>query len=279
MSKFYVMYIITMGLGLGTLFLSMFLIIITFYKKERILKKSNRTMDYEFESTKNTRRVLMKQASMYVGAFLLVWIFTFVSFLAGAEVQIYAVEVARNIFQPSQGFFNLLIFVYHKVFHLQRIASDAELTFFEGLKMVVTNPGAVRDVLLVSSVEMLYFDDFKSKRQPPSHFISDGSEGGPSSSPLRSRTDSLSSRKNQGTSKSISSSPLRKGEFVPKSMYTSIGMSESNPSSPHQRSELLRQSIEKFQEKNHISDHQSLTDFFPKSTGEFQDRDYDEENA
>lgn len=222
----------------------------------------------------------MKQASMYVGAFLLVWIFTFVSFLGGAEVQIYAVEVARNILQPSQGFFNLLIFVYHKVFHLQRIASDAELTFFEGLKMVLTNPSSIRDVLIVSSVEMLYFDDVKSKRLPPSNFISESySEGILSSPPLRSRTNSLSSPKNQGSSKSISSSPLRKGEFVPKSMDISTGISEINPSSPHQSSELLRHSIEKFQEKNHISDHQSLIDFFPKSTGEFQDRDYDEENA
>ncbi len=95
---------------------------------------------------------------MYVGAFLLTWFWTVVSFFFAREDN----GVVDRIFDygqffglPSQGFFNALIFVYNKI----HIACQARpnLTFAQALKMVVFTP-YIAPEMLVSSLDVVNED-------------------------------------------------------------------------------------------------------------------------
>eukprot|EP00554_Chaetoceros_debilis_P013693 CAMPEP_0194122658 /NCGR_PEP_ID=MMETSP0150-20130528/51434_1 /TAXON_ID=122233 /ORGANISM="Chaetoceros debilis, Strain MM31A-1" /LENGTH=386 /DNA_ID=CAMNT_0038815603 /DNA_START=359 /DNA_END=1519 /DNA_ORIENTATION=- len=109
----------------------------------------------------NRRKMIVGQATMYVGAFLLTWIFTVISYLNESSKFIMA---AKLIFQPSQGLFNSLIFVYHKIDNVRR--SDDELSVWEALKIMILRPQDVTEIfinvdvviddLLVNRLEMLH---------------------------------------------------------------------------------------------------------------------------
>ena len=60
--------------------------------------------------------------------------------------EVWAVQIFKCIFQPLQGLFNALIFVYHKVYNIRR--SNKDLTFQEALFVLRTAPSQVPEVLL-----------------------------------------------------------------------------------------------------------------------------------
>ena len=91
-----------------------------------------------------TKEVII-QASLYIGAFLLTWVWLIISYvrLPGRNSYIGDNEVAqvmKAIFQPLQGFYNLMIFLYHKIYNLQK---TTQADFLEALKIIFTSPKEV----------------------------------------------------------------------------------------------------------------------------------------
>ncbi|GFH52690.1 hypothetical protein CTEN210_09166 [Chaetoceros tenuissimus] len=170
-SKKDVRFITFIGISFGLLFLCMGLILKSFYTKKRNIQKEIRRVsvsliDQEEEMSQdqqeliqdairekkeillhcqeNSRKVTI-QAVMYILAFTLVIMFGFIEwflnrgYIHSSHSSRQAVAVLRMIFQPLQGFFNMMIFVHQKVLTAQ--INDADLTYAEALWIVVFYPG------------------------------------------------------------------------------------------------------------------------------------------
>ena len=162
------------AMGFSSLATSMFLIILTFYSSERKLKRTRRLLQQQSNpseiSTTRTQdehdaqesqyyltKIITRQALMYIGAFLLTWIFTFLSFFKQDERWIQALKL---VFQPLQGFFNFFIFLFHKVTTICR--SDEDVNISEALQIIFTCPKDIPDVL-ISRLVMVHEDSYKNK--------------------------------------------------------------------------------------------------------------------
>ena len=99
------------------------------------------------------------QALMYVTAFVLTWIFTILAFAMRKSV---AVAVLKMIFQPLQGFFNALIFVYHKTRNLREI--ETEMGICEAIVAVFRKPSSVPEVM-ISRIELVGIEEQISSRE------------------------------------------------------------------------------------------------------------------
>lgn len=152
-------------LAFGTIIVSMVLIILTVYRAETgatsvskpksnsMISKENPDLLEEEEEDDDVdqgegfqlvhTRIILRQAIMYIAAFFLIWVFTLISFFMP---EVWAVQIFKCIFQPLQGLFNALIFVYHKVYNIRR--SNKDLTFQEALFVLRTAPSQVPEVLL-----------------------------------------------------------------------------------------------------------------------------------
>ena len=85
---------------------------------------------------------------MYIGAFWLAWGCTLLT--THSELgEIYWIRALRMITQPSQGFINLLIFVYHKVSLLWR--NNQDLTIRDALQILVFETSKTKELLLLLS--------------------------------------------------------------------------------------------------------------------------------
>ena len=141
------------------LMLTMGLIILTFYQKEKRLRLSEgpedevnifeHTSDRGLAHVEKLKRNVSRQALMYyIGAFWLAWGCTLLT--THSELgEMYWIRALRMITQPSQGFVNLLIFFYHKVSSLQR--NDQDLTIRDALKILVSEPSKTKELLLLLS--------------------------------------------------------------------------------------------------------------------------------
>jgi len=101
---------------------------------------------------------------MYIAAFFITWIFGFAEFVweaTGNDVT-ELLSALTMIFQPLQGFFNLIIFVYHKVQTLRRV--NADLTVAEALEKVFLFPSQMEDWATVSNLNMV-IDQFVVDQQ------------------------------------------------------------------------------------------------------------------
>ena len=138
MQYYFSMYVYTfVGIQVVILFVSMILIVYTFHTKSRDWRRrgyvQNQTNDEQFKESMT--RAITKQALMYILAFMLTWSFTIVSFFKDTT----EIAIAKQIFQPLQGFFNAAIFVYHKVYIIRRC--DQDLSIREALYQVLIRPG------------------------------------------------------------------------------------------------------------------------------------------
>jgi hypothetical protein len=84
----------------------------------------------------------------------------------------------RMIFQPLQGFFNMLIFFYHKVSILVRHYD--ERTVGDALRIIFLTPRENPDNLALSNLDVIYEHEIKShlenqNKNSSAGFISDGS--------------------------------------------------------------------------------------------------------
>ena len=112
---------------------SMFIVTCYVYKQERMFKSflnsssaevqnENRLCLYK-KNMQHTRDVLFS-AVLYTLTFFAVWHFPFVRAIKGHGDVTHAEEIIRLIFRPSQGFLNIIVFVYHKIRNLQNHRPD-----------------------------------------------------------------------------------------------------------------------------------------------------------
>ena len=110
------------------------------------------------------RKEVIIQASLYIGAFFLTWFWLAISYVKVPGRKTYIgdnefAQVMKAIFQPLQGFYNLMIFIYHKIYNVQK-ASEAD--FLDALKIVFTSPKAVPEER-VTNLTVVYEDIMRRK--------------------------------------------------------------------------------------------------------------------
>eukprot|EP00979_Chaetoceros_neogracilis_P004236 scaffold746_cov293-Chaetoceros_neogracile.AAC.24 len=161
----------TITLFFFTLVITMTLIVHSFYRNARSLRKAlkdkpSQEVDAKYEAlirAQETSSIIGRQALMYIAAFFITWIFGFTKFVWEATNDVTEVlSVLTVIFQPLQGFFNLVIFVYHKVQTLRR--ADDDLTVAEALEIVFLFPSRMEDRATVSNLNMV-IDQFVVDQQ------------------------------------------------------------------------------------------------------------------
>eukprot|EP00979_Chaetoceros_neogracilis_P005739 scaffold1072_cov236-Chaetoceros_neogracile.AAC.2 len=150
----------------------MALIVHSFYRNARSLQKAlkdkpSQEVDGKYEALKRaqeTSSIIGRQALMYIAAFLITWIFGFAKVLCvvTGNDNTELLSALTMIFQPLQGFFNLIIFVYHKVQTLRR--ADDDLTVAEALEIVFLFPSRMEDRATVSNLNMV-IDQFVVDQQ------------------------------------------------------------------------------------------------------------------
>jgi hypothetical protein len=155
-----------------TLMITMALIVHSFYRNARSLRKAlkgnpSQEVDAEYEALKRaqeTSSIIGRQALMYIAAFLITWIFGFANFMweETGNDNTELLSVLMIIFQPLQGLFNLIIFVYHKVQTLRH--ADYDLTVAEALEKLILFPSRMEDRATVSNLNMV-IDQFVVNQQ------------------------------------------------------------------------------------------------------------------
>ena len=94
-------------------------------------------------TTEILNNLLVKQAILYMSAFLLTWIFPIIN---NAMQKHIVFSVLAFIFWPLQGFFNALIFIYNKVYNIKR--HDESVTTCEALEYIFIKPGEMPEIYL-----------------------------------------------------------------------------------------------------------------------------------
>ncbi len=167
---------ILIGGVFAVMVISLGLVILSVFDKERKIKRSRKLQsastlrfhrvnhhDQEMHDFRMTRAV-MTQALMYTTAFLLTYVWTFISaakFLPRAESPSNAYIFFQIFFTPLQGFFNAMIFIYQKVYTLRR--SNTDLSLFGAFKTTICTPNAVPQQV-ISSIEIAT-EDIEERRQ------------------------------------------------------------------------------------------------------------------
>jgi len=161
-TKIFHYFLLTLGfLAVTTLLISMALIIHFSWGIERTKKRRKMqstgilsTDPEHFQTDEEASHyeltiLLTKQALLYFGAFLLTWSWTLLNFWKGRDSHGYVkytlgdnrlFQTFFTIFHPLQGFYNLVIFVYHKMWSLRR---KSDIRAFEALILTFRSPGDV----------------------------------------------------------------------------------------------------------------------------------------
>jgi hypothetical protein len=156
----------TITLGFSTLMITMALIVHSFYRNARSLRKvlknkPSQEIDAKYNALQYAQEssgIITRQALMYIAAFLITWVFGFVHFLlrASGDYNKEVLSVLTMIFQPLQGFFNLIIFAYHKVCMGLRL--DEDLTVGEAFCIVFLYPDEMEDSPQVHNLDFVVED-------------------------------------------------------------------------------------------------------------------------
>ncbi len=176
---------ILFGAVLVVMVVSLLLVIISVFEAEINIRKSRRIQNHTLRyvsdtsssatrSNRHERRMddfkrtrsAMIQALMYIAAFLLTYVW---SFIFMAKFSSYTSEsgpsnilsLLQTIFSPLQGFFNAVIFVYQKTYTLRRTKTD--LSFFGAFKQVICEPSNVPQEV-ISSIEIA-IEDIGERRE------------------------------------------------------------------------------------------------------------------
>ncbi|GFH56208.1 hypothetical protein CTEN210_12684 [Chaetoceros tenuissimus] len=138
--------------------LSLVLVILSVFKTEKAIATTNDDEEQvpggsrkaAFENTRSTLYV----ALMYIMSFILTWIWAICAIVlsnainAGGPQAWSFVDHSKLIFTPLQGLWNALIFLYQKVYFLQK--RDTSLTWFQALKRLLTKPKDDQEVIFSS---------------------------------------------------------------------------------------------------------------------------------
>ncbi len=131
----------------GLLFLifimsSMTVVVLTVFKTE-LAWRQNRTSDF------NNTRTALRQALMYIAAFVLTWIWLGIALISPGKP---FNDYLKMFFQPLQGFFNAAIFFASKMHILRK--SKPNLTRWQALKQMLMSPWTV-PLMVVSQIDIL----------------------------------------------------------------------------------------------------------------------------
>ena len=150
---------IFLGILMAVLFLSMAMIVYTVCAKkvdnEEDVERSQRDEDTQIQQRSSLRRVkrceskiITMQALMYLTACIIVWGSSILSWFP-------FFQTTYLFFMPLQGFLNLLIFIYHKVYVLTKVNNDC-LDWIEALRLIIVSPkDAVTDGQLVGNIDFV----------------------------------------------------------------------------------------------------------------------------
>jgi hypothetical protein len=92
---------------------------------------------------------------MYIAAFLITWVFGFFNFVlrdSSGSDNMELLSFLRMIFQPLQGFFNLIIFAYHKVYIV--LLSDEDVTVGEAFGIVFLHPDKMKELVFTLDLDL-----------------------------------------------------------------------------------------------------------------------------
>ena len=183
--------VVALSTSLFILMVTMGSIFYTFTKREKNVRKNlhrslrEKPQDFheienEWEEAQSNKRRISKQILMYVGAFVITWIIPCVIVFFGAQKNLW-LQVTRMILQPLQGFFNMLIFFYHKLDVIRK--SGVERTVWEALCMLFGAPRESPELVAVSNLELIHRNNFVNvhSRRISSNWIRNSLEGHSSS--------------------------------------------------------------------------------------------------
>ena len=147
-------------LSFVSLIVTMVLIIHSFGRDEkRIIQHANRNPGMDGESmlieeirqARDSRRIVTKQATMYLAALTITWIFLFLELgLSGDNAFI---PFMRMVFQPLQGFFNMVIFFYHKIRTIRKI--DEDITVAAASLRLISSPKDVPECVAIENLDLV----------------------------------------------------------------------------------------------------------------------------
>ena len=142
--------------GIGTnfiiLILSMILVVYTLFSPREEIAGC---------ISQKERRIIAIQACMYILACFLAWVFTVASFFVDETK---TVATLKYIFTPLQGFFNLFIFIFQKLYTCTNSQVGGDLTLAETLQLIITSPNSLIDKTLVININIV--DSFQAKKKP-----------------------------------------------------------------------------------------------------------------
>lgn len=137
-------------ISLIVLIATMSSILYTYSKNLKTLCKARHEMKHgeeevlqeSIEEAKITSRKVTMQAIAYILSFLLTWIFLLLRFgIRDSD----ALEILRLIFQPSQGVFHVIIFLWQKIDIARTTYSDSNLSVYEAFIRIITNPDEIEE--------------------------------------------------------------------------------------------------------------------------------------
>lgn len=99
----------------------------------------------QLRAAKDVRKALIRQACMYISACVITWIFPSLRFFTLFQ-SVDVLSIMSLIFWPLQGFFIALIFIYQKVYNIQKCCSS--VTFFQALQLIFLAPDEVPELRL-----------------------------------------------------------------------------------------------------------------------------------
>ena len=105
----------------------------------------------KLQHARASRKAITRQAILYLSAFLLTWTWFIVEVITRNHN---IIAMLRFVLQPSQGLFNLMIFLYHKVDVAMK--DDEDLTLWEALQRVLRFPQETSEnLLLIHNLEFI----------------------------------------------------------------------------------------------------------------------------
>jgi len=167
--SFWTMYLITLAFASFTMLLTMSLVIHSFCRNERrLLKlvKNDQTQDEDEDEklinlniAQKQTGIITRQALMYVVAFVMSWIFGFLEYMGQGGAIHFTDDVSkwlhilRMLFTPLQGFFNLMIFLYQKVYVLRSSCDeDMDMPLVKAIGIIVLRPQDMAEAKPISNL-------------------------------------------------------------------------------------------------------------------------------
>ena len=126
----------------------------------------------------------------YIIACLLSWVFAIV---AVVMTETKTIATLKYIFTPLQGWFNLLIFIFHKVFTCTHRITQKSLTSLEIIALLVKSPNLLVDKEVVYNLDIV-FEDHQNQRNKNDAEIRNNARKQRSDDPSRSDSPSTSNK-------------------------------------------------------------------------------------